>query len=135
MQDFKPDVVYTHHHGDYNPDHNAVNEAVIFCTRPNPDEHAPRAIYTFEVMSSTEWADQSHNPFQPNVFANITDTLEHKLKAMQLYKGEVRNYPHPRSLDALRAVAQVRAIQSGIKPDDGKVGYAEAFHLVREVQR
>jgi LmbE family N-acetylglucosaminyl deacetylase len=127
VQGFKPDAVYTHHHGDYNPDHTAVNEAVLFASRPSPGEHIAREVYTFEVPSSTEWADQSKSPFMPNVFVDVKGTIDKKIRAMEAYTTEIRNYPHPRSPAALRVVAQNRGIQAGLH-------YAEAFHQVRAIR-
>ena len=127
VQGFKPDVVYTHHHGDYNPEHNIVNEAVVFTTRPCPGEHIPREVYTFEVPSSTEWADQSKSPFMPSVFVDVKATIDKKIRAMEAYTTEIRDFPHPRSPAALRVVAQYRGVQAGLH-------YAEAFHQVRAIR-
>lgn len=126
VQGFKPDVVYTHHHGDYNPDHTIANTAALYASRANPGDHIPRKVYTFEIPSSTERADQSVSPFMPNVFVDIKGTLDKKVRALESYRGETHPYPHGRSAEALRVFAQYRGIQSG-RP------YAEAFHLVREI--
>jgi LmbE family N-acetylglucosaminyl deacetylase len=129
VQSFKPDVVYTHHHGDYNPDHTIVHQAAVYTSRPNPGEHTPREVYTFEVASSTERADQSNNPFQPNVYVDVRATIDRKLKAMDAYpENEAPAYPHPRNPAALRILAQKRGIDAGMH-------YAEAFHLVRSIRK
>src|SRR2546428_7477162 len=51
---FQPEVIYTHHAGDLNVDHEVVNRAVVTACRPLPGSHV-RSILTFEVPSSTEW--------------------------------------------------------------------------------
>src|SRR5262249_38519675 len=71
---WQPDVVYTHHGGDLNVDHQVVSRAVLTATRPISG-HPVKELYTFETPSSTEWAFQQFAPvFKPNVFVGIEDT-------------------------------------------------------------
>lgn len=85
-------------------------------------------IYTFEVPSSTEWAFQRLNqPFRPNVFVEVSFTLEAKIAAMECYKSEARRFPHPRSPEALRAIATRWGSVAGCAA-------AEAFELVRAIR-
>ncbi len=51
---FKPDVIFTHHYGDLNIDHQKTYNAVITATRPMKEEHV-NTIITFETPSATEW--------------------------------------------------------------------------------
>jgi LmbE family N-acetylglucosaminyl deacetylase len=120
-----PEVVYTHHPGDLNVDHRRTFEAVMTACRPQgPD--GPRRILSFEVASSTEWQAPSVAPaFAPNVFVDVTQTLERKVKALEAYASEIRPFPHPRSVEALRALASWRGASAGMPA-------AEAFVLVRE---
>jgi LmbE family N-acetylglucosaminyl deacetylase len=105
VERWKPTIIYTHHPGDLNIDHQVVNRAVLTAARPVPG-HSVREVYMFEVASSTEWAFQQLGPvFTPNVFVNIADTLALKLEAMKCYDSEVRESPHPRSPEGLTAVA------------------------------
>jgi LmbE family N-acetylglucosaminyl deacetylase len=120
-----PEVVYTHHGGDLNVDHRRTFEAVITACRPQVSMPV-RRILSFEVPSSTEWqASTVGSPFHPNVFVDIAASLARKLEALQAYAGEVRDFPHPRSIDALKALAAWRGAASGMTA-------AEAFMLVRE---
>ncbi len=85
----RPQVIYTHHGGDLNIDHVVVHRAVLTATRPIPG-HPVKEIYAYEVPSSTEWAfGQFQSAFRPNVFVDISKTLETKIRAMELYKSEV----------------------------------------------
>jgi len=127
VQAYKPDVVYTHHPGDYNVDHRVAFDAAVFATRPCPGEHYPRRVYSFEVPSSTEWAWQAREPFAPAVFVDVEATIDRKIEAMNAYASEVRAYPHPRSPEALRIIAQKRGLDAGLR-------YAEAFQLIRAIQ-
>jgi LmbE family N-acetylglucosaminyl deacetylase len=122
-----PQVIYTHHNGDLNIDHLVVHRAVLTATRPTPGQPV-REIYAFEVPSSTEWAFQRlESPFRPNVFVEIEDTLETKIEALACYESESRRFPHPRSPEALRAIAARWGSVVGCQA-------AEAFELVRAVR-
>lgn len=123
----QPEVIYTHHAGDLNVDHGVIHRAVLTATRPMAGQPV-REIYAFEVPSSTEWAFQRIEPaFRANVFVDVTATLEAKIAAMECYESEARKFPHPRSPEALRAIA---------KRWGSVVGYAaaEAFELVRSIR-
>ena len=50
----RPSIVYTHHGGDLNVDHQITYRAVLTATRPMADQPV-REIYAFETVSSTEW--------------------------------------------------------------------------------
>ncbi|WP_427338095.1 PIG-L deacetylase family protein [Caloranaerobacter sp. DY30410] len=122
----KPDIIYTHHYGDLNIDHRKTFESVITACRP-VGEYSVKEIYTFETPSSTEWNFKyEDNIFKPNVFIDIEDTIKDKLDAIACYKTEIRDYPHPRSLKALKIIAQRWGIIVGKK-------YVEVFELIRKV--
>ena len=123
----KPTVIYTHHPGDLNIDHLVTFRAVMTATRPTAGCPV-RDIYTFEVGSSTEWAFQQFEPvFRPNVFVDISETLDVKVAAMARYESEARVFPHPRSGQALRVAAQRWGSVTELPA-------AEAFHLVRSIR-
>jgi LmbE family N-acetylglucosaminyl deacetylase len=124
---FRPEAIYTHHPGDLNVDHGVVHRAVLTATRPVPGQCVSE-IYAFEVPSSTEWAFQRLEPvFRPNVFVDITETLETKIEALACYDTETRKFPHPRSAEALRAIATRWGSVAGFPA-------AEAFELIRSVR-
>jgi LmbE family N-acetylglucosaminyl deacetylase len=129
MQRLRPDLVITHHPGDYNWDHTVTFEAVMMAARPNPPHHAPAEIWSFEVPSSTErgWQDPSR-AFHPNLFVDVAATIDQKKLALTYYESELRPYPHPRSIEALEYLARRRGNEVGLT-------YAEAFHVVRRVER
>lgn len=124
---FRPEVIYTHHPGDLNVDHGVVHRAVLTATRP-VEGQCVKEIYAFEVPSSTEWAFQELQPvFRPNVFVDITDSLATKIEALACYDTEMRKFPHPRSGEALRAIAARWGSVAGLHA-------VEAFELVRSVR-
>ena len=122
-----PDIIFTHHHGDLNIDHQITFRAVMTAFRPIRGEKA-KEIYSFEVPSSTEWnAPLSSTYFMPNCFVDITETLKLKIKALKEYKSEIRKFPHPRSAEAIKTIAERWGIQVGLKA-------AEAFEAVRIIR-
>ena len=123
----KPKVIYTHHQGDLNIDHAVLHRAVVTATRP-VSKSLVHELYSFEVPSSTDWAYGQFCPvFKPNVFVDISVTLETKIQAMALYNSEVRPFPHPRSAEALIALARSRGSSAGVEA-------SEAFELVRAIR-
>ena len=126
-EDFQPEIIFTHHGGDLNIDHQRTFEAVITCTRPMEQEKVSIVI-TFETPSGTEWrASSDPKHFTPNLFIGISeDNLNSKIKAMESYEFEKRRYPHPRSPKALTILAQYRGTTVGKE-------YAESFNIIRTV--
>ena len=124
VEKYKPDTIFTHHHGDLNIDHRITNEAVLTACRPVGCCTVKR-VFAFETPSSTEWNYNYSEPFTPNVYYNVADTIESKIKGMECYRTERTEYPHPRSAEALRCLARLRGSSAGYE-------MAEAFVLLRE---
>ena len=120
----QPTILYTHHTHDLNHDHALTAQAVLTATRPKPGQ-CVKEVLMCEIPSSTEWA--FNGAFNPNVFVDISETLNTKLNAMELYATEVRDYPHPRSRPALNNLACMRGANVGLSR-------AEAFELVRAIR-
>ncbi len=125
VERYQPDTIFTHHHGDLNIDHRITCEAVLTACRP-AGRCCVRRIYAFETPSSSEWNYNYSEPFTPNVYFNVTNTLEAKIEGMACYRTESREYPHPRSTEALRSLGRLRGVSTGFE-------MAEAFVLLREV--
>ncbi len=120
----KPEIILGHHGADLNVDHAVAFRATLTATRPSPGSTV-RSVYAFEVPSSTEWAfSATGEGFKPQAFVDITETLDVKLAAMSVYESEARPFPHPRSSQALAALARMRGAQAGLDA-------AEAFQLIR----
>ncbi|MCO4770389.1 MAG: PIG-L family deacetylase [Deltaproteobacteria bacterium] len=122
----KPEIIYTHHPGDRNKDHPLTYEATMVAARPQPG-HCVRRVLTYEVLSSTEWGEP-HIPFVPNHFVEISAHLDAKIAAMACYTDELREAPHPRSLEAIRVKARDRGMSVGLE-------HAEAFCVVYDLVR
>jgi LmbE family N-acetylglucosaminyl deacetylase len=126
-REFNPDVIFTHHGGDLNIDHQRTFEAVITSCRPMENEGV-KTIFAFETPSGTEWraaTDPRH--FIPNTFFSVKEkNVQAKIKGMESYEFERRAYPHPRSPEALTIQAKRWGVVVGEE-------YAEAFCLIRSV--
>ena len=130
VRELQPDVVYTHFKGDVNQDHRIAFQATMVAVRPFGD-NTVRRLLCYETPSSTEWAAPfADSFFMPNVFVDISATLNKKIRAMQMYaetlNSEVRPYPHPRSYEAVEIYAKRHGAVVGMRA-------AEAFMLVREL--
>lgn len=126
--EFSPEVIFTHHGGDVNIDHQRCFEAVITACRPM-DHEMVKTIVTFETPSGTEWRSPSDpRHFLPNFFVRVSDdNLMAKIDAMESYEFEKRTYPHPRSPEALKIQAQRWGISVG-------TALAEAFTIIRCIE-
>lgn len=103
INEVKPTIVYTHFYGDVNKDHQIVYESTLVACRPIKDQIVKK-LFLYSVPSSTEWNIQMpHMAFIPNWYENIEEVYaEKKYIAMECYKEELREYPHPRSIKYLR---------------------------------
>lgn len=123
----RPDIIFTHHAGDLNIDHQITFRAVITAARPLGGETV-KDIYSFEIPSSTEWNSYfKDTAFIPNVFSDVAETIDIKVRAMAEYKSELREYPHPRSLRHIKELAKVNGTKTGLE-------YSENFVLIRSVR-
>jgi len=123
---FKPDIIYTHHRGDSNTDHQVTFKATVSAARTiNP--FVVKKFLCYETLSSTDQAPPFvEYAFLPNVFINVEKYIEKKLEAMKCYDIELREYPHPRSLESIKFQAKVWGHKAACNA-------AEAFVLVREI--
>ena len=120
----KPNIIYTHHYNDLNIDHQLTCKSLITACRPLPKSFV-KSIYLFEIPSSTEWSI-SNDKFSPNKFIDITSYKSKKDKALDLYKEEMRDFPHPRSKKAISAIENLRGVISNVE-------FAEAFQIYRQI--
>ena len=126
--DSNPDIIVTHHTSDTNNDHMqtsmACQEAVRLFQR-KPEVKPVKELWYMEVPSATEWSvNSAMNRFIPNCFVEVGKVgLDAKVKALSMYHGVMRPYPHPRSKEAIEGLALYRGGQSGCN-------YAEAFEVV-----
>lgn len=128
IMDSQPDIVVTHLPADTNNDHlqtsMACQEAIRLFQR-RLEVKLIQEFWYMDVPSCTEWAlNTAMNRFQPNTLVEVgKEGVDAKVKALSMYRGMMRPYPHPRSAEAIEGLAAYRGCQAGLK-------YAEAFEVV-----
>lgn len=122
---FRPNIVFTHFEGDINRDHQCVYQSTLVACRPIPGQGV-KELYSYSVPSSTEWnAQNPRTAFVPNCYIDISGGCEDKkYRAMECYKTELREYPHPRNIEALKILDRAVGLQAGMR-------LAESFVLHR----
>jgi N-acetylglucosamine malate deacetylase 1 len=106
-------------------DHRLVFEACMVAARPVGPGKNIKLVAAFETISETHWNAPHIEPnFVPNLCVDITGQIDSKLEAMACFKSQLHDFPAPRSVEALRALALFRGSQAGY-------GYAEGFHIIR----
>jgi LmbE family N-acetylglucosaminyl deacetylase len=124
VAEIEPAIVYCQFGGDINRDHQLLFKAALVAVRPTVPQI--ETVYAFDTASSTEWAFP--RSFTADTWVDISSTLDTKLAAMACYESEVRDYPHPRSLGALRNRAKAWGNQHCLDA-------AEVFMTVRRTLR
>ena len=122
----EPETLLIPFPGDLHRDHRVVAEACLVAARPNGGPPI-RRVLAYETVSETNWFAAPLTPaFHPNVYVDIDPYLETKLAAAAEFRTQLKDFPHERSLEALRALAATRGAASGSRS-------AEAFFLIREI--
>ena len=119
-----PNTVYVMNRSDAHSDHRVTFDAVMACTKSFRYPFIKKVLM-YECLSETEFAPALHEKiFIPNYFVNISDFLEEKINAMNVYKSELGDHPFPRSILNIKALATYRGASVGVL-------YAEAFQLLK----
>lgn len=127
VKEIKPNIAYIPHKGDMHIDHLIVAESAMVALRP-PNNPQLQAIYAYETLSETEWnIPSADNLFVPNVWVDITSTIDVKLKSMECYQSQLFAFPHPRSLEAMESLSKLRG-STVCKYN------VESFMLIREIK-
>ena len=127
IKELMPDTVFLPHRGDLHHDHKAVFNAGLVAVRPIRG-NSIKKVFSYETLSETEWAAPfANDAFVPDFFVNVSDAFEAKLEALSCYKSQLREFPNPRSLQAIEALAKFRGSTVGINR-------AEAFMTIRIIE-
>jgi len=126
IEEFTPDMILTHHSNCLNIDHRIVNQAVCTACRPQGN-YSVKSILFFEIPSSTEWQINSLGGFSPNLFEDITSYMPKKIEALEVYSMEIRDWPHPRSIEGVLHLSKWRGATVGVDT-------AEAFIVGRIIK-
>ncbi len=126
VKKYKPEIVYMPHFGDMQKDHALVSESVMVAVRPRGN-YTVKTVLAYETLSETEWnIPHASNSFIPNYYIDITDTLKDKISALSMFNTQISDFPNPRSVGAVEALAKLRGSNVGVKA-------AEAFALIRRI--
>jgi len=126
VNDFNPHIVFCPY-PDRHVDHRLVFDSVMVATRPVGMGRDIEVVATYETLSETHWNAPHIEPnFTPNWVIDITEQIDKKLDALQCYRSQISDFPGPRSIDAVEALAKFRGTQAGF-------AYGEGFHIVRMV--
>ncbi|MGH9819635.1 MAG: PIG-L deacetylase family protein [Pyrinomonadaceae bacterium] len=124
VKNVAPDVLLVPYY-DRHVDHRLVFDACMVAARPVGPGKDIKLVAAFETISETHWNAPHIEPnFTPNFFVDITAQIDKKLEAMSCFKSQLHEFPGPRSIEALKALALFRGSQAGY-------GYAEALHIIR----
>lgn len=126
LMEYAIDTLFIPHRGDMHKDHAVIYHAALVAARPI--NNCPvKQIYTYETLSETEWAPPfGDDAFIPNVFIDVSEDIGNKTKAMESFASQLKQYPHPRSIEIMESLAKFRGATVGYK-------FAEAFMLVRSI--
>lgn len=125
VNEYQPNIIYVHSGSDINRDHQVVFEATLVALRPK--NVCVEEIYSFYTVSSTEWGYP--RLFNPDVWVGFDDSIMlQKLSAFECYGTELCEYPHPRSLEAVKNLAKMLGNQCCME-------YAEVFETIRKIDR
>ena len=126
VNDFNPHIVLCPY-PDRHVDHRLVFDSVMVATRPVGVGKDIEIVAAYETLSETHWNAPHIEPnFTPNWVVDISDHISKKLNALECYKSQISEFPGPRSIEAVEALAKFRGTQAGF-------GYGEGFHIVRMI--
>lgn len=126
VQDIHPNIAFIPHKGDMHMDHAVVSHSALVALRPINNMKVDY-IYAYETLSETEWNIPTvDNAYLPNVWSDISKYIEIKKAAMQCYKSQLKEPPHPRTIEIIEVLAKLRGSTVGLP-------FAESFMLVRSL--
>ena len=126
VNDFNPHIVLCPY-PDRHIDHRLVFDSVMVATRPLGVGKDIKIVAAYETLSETHWNAPHIEPnFTPNWVVDISDHISEKLNALECYKSQISEFPGPRSIEAVEALAKFRGTQAGF-------GYGEGLHIVRMI--
>lgn len=111
---FNPDLIFGHWTYDTHQAHMHTALATISAARNKNN------IFMFEPFPPS---GRSYAPFRPQVYVDITETIDKKIKSLKEHKSQHKKYGK-NWIDATLGRARLRGFESGCK-------YAEVFELVR----
>lgn len=116
IEEYKPDMILTHHPFDTHQSHEGTSKSTIAAARK----------YNTILFYDPLWpSGRSYVAFKPQIYVDITDTIEDKLNAIRLHETEYNKFGGEEYIDGVRSRARLRGLDI-MKP------YAESFEVLRE---
>ena len=126
IKNVDPDVIFTHHSGDINIDHDITQRAVLIGARMLPGTK-PIELLACEVLSSTEFGP-ANKGLKAHCYVRLSESdVLAAVRALKCYDEEIREWPHPRSHVALTHQLRLRGAECGW-------GAAEVFEVLRVIK-
>lgn len=113
--EYKPDIIFTHHPNDTHQDHVGVSKSCISAARRHNN------ILFFEPIPPS---GRSNNPFNPQVYIEINDTVNKKIDALRKHVTEYTKFGEEAWITGIYARAQYRGYEMGTR-------FAECFEVLR----
>lgn len=124
INDIQPQWIILPDYNDAHSDHKIVFECCMACTKSFRCSSV-RRITTMEILSETNFG-KPYDKFEPTFYVDISNVLEKKIEAMEIYDSEIGEHPFPRSKVAINSLAMLRGIEAGVVA-------AEAFRTIKEI--
>ena len=126
IKELKINIMYIPYRGDIHVDHKIIFDAAMVASRPNYDAYTVKSVFAYETLSETEWGHPfSSDAFIPNHYETISEScFNKKLKALNFFESQVKEFPNSRSIEAVEALAKFRGATI-------RFSRAEAFMVLR----
>ncbi|MBI4333117.1 MAG: PIG-L family deacetylase [Chloroflexi bacterium] len=119
LRGFPPDVIYTSWINDSHQDHVCVARATIAAARKN---YCPLYMYEQAMPSGV-----MPFAFKPQVFVDISDTIETKIKSVLAHESQFQSFSDP-WIEGIRGRAAFMGFRINVE-------YAEAFEVVKDIKQ
>lgn len=114
IQDFKPDLIFTHWAFDTHQAHQGTALSTISAARRQP------SVFMYEPIFPS---GRSYIGYRPQLYVDISNVIDKKLGALKAHEGQYKKYG-TEWIDAVEARARHRGFESGSR-------YAETFEVLR----
>ena len=126
INEYRPNFVFCPF-PDRHIDHRLIFESTLVATRPVKVGADIELVAAYETLSETHWNAPYIEPnFIPNLVIDISKYINQKVEAMKCYRSQLTINKGPRSVKAVKALAQFRGSQSGFD-------FGEALYIIRMV--
>jgi LmbE family N-acetylglucosaminyl deacetylase len=128
IKDKNIQTMYIPHKGDLHLDHGVIYNAALVSARPVPGQSV-RQIYAYETLSETEWGHPTVDAVFIPRFHNVLSEsdFENKIKAMECFSSQLKEFPNTRSIKAIEHLAALRGAYIG-------ANMAESFDIIRSIE-